>query len=84
MGINFVDPLLADRPGGFAALAADDRPMDVSKIDRADRSDQRLEGNKADSCVNPAQVLDSTNHTCVFDAGSEPHVRHNFADLGGD
>lgn len=31
--MDFIDPFLADRTGGLAALAADDRPMNAVEAD---------------------------------------------------
>ena len=74
LGVDFVDPFLADRPGGSAAFAANNRPVNAGKIDVADRPNQgleRYESNRGGRCT---KVVDAPDDSGILDAGAKPDV----------
>jgi hypothetical protein len=84
LAVNLIDPLFFDRSSGFAAFAADDGPMDVAKIDDANGSNQRLEGDEPNSCGSQAEMVDTVHDLSVFNTGAEPDIGPHIAYLGGD
>ena len=70
-------PVLSHRPSMWAALAADNHPIDTGQIERAEIFKQRLNGEEPhdSGCVakrgQPRQAM-----FAVFEADAEPDVRH--------
>ena len=62
-----------------AALAPDDRPRDPGQVDRADRSEQGLEGDEACGRADLPEVLDPSCVLGVLDGDAKPYV---FGDCG--
>lgn len=68
--MNFVNPEFLDRSGPWPAFTSNDGPIDASQIDRANRTDQRLERNEPDCSGNVSNLVDPIDDVPVLHTGS--------------
>jgi hypothetical protein len=57
-----------------AALAADNDPIDATRVEAADRSDERFDGEETDASIRLLQMSDARNGRRVFDGHPEPNM----------